>query len=793
MNAGSKLPFDRFPGRDRKKGIGEPVPRAEDPRLPRGEGRYSDDRHEPGQSYAIFVRSSHAHARLRQVDVAKAQAAPGVLSVLCGADYEADGMRPLPAQGNPKDVELFNRDGSPIFYPSVYPLVREKVLRVGEKIAMVIATSEIRARDAAELVEVIYEPLEAVADAVTAHENCSVQLWDQAPANVCVDDHKGDTAALEAAFARAAHVVKLDLVNNRVNGIPLEPRAATATYDPASNRYTLYAGGQGVNRFQRELATTFGLPLEHFRVISEDVGGGYGTRNSTYLEFILICWAARRVGRPVKWTATRSEAFVADYYGRDLFTRAELALDADGRFLALRTENIANLGTHAMTFVPIARGPTVMSGLYDIPVAETVTKGIFTNTVQTTAYRGAGRPEAIYVLERLVDEAARICGFDRIELRRHNLIEPHQLPYRNPLGVTYDSGDFPKSMEMALALADWEGMVARREAARLRGRLSGIGIANYVETSTGWPVEQAVMTVTGAGRVEVVIGTQSSGQGHETAFPQIVASLLDVPFESVRLVVGDTDRVKRGSGSHSTRSMRVGGHLLVQTSASIISRAKAIAAHRAGCRPDQIDYRDGRFSAPGSNRPMALFEIARWASELEDLPPALRGALRATADIETPLPAYPNGCHVAEVEVDPETGQVWLVDYTGVDDAGLVINPMLVDGQVHGGIVQGVGQALMELCVYDENAQPLCGSFMDYGLPRADEMPNFRLAHNAVATQSNLLGAKGGGEGGTTPAPAAVVNAVLDALVPYGVTDLDMPLTPLKVWEAIERARSGRG
>ena len=771
-------------------GIGAAVLRVEDARLLTGRGFYTDDMNLPGQAYASIVRSEQAHARIHAVDIAEAACLPGVLAVLTAADLRADRIRPLVAQGNPKDVELRNRDGAPIFYPAIDLLATNKVRRVGEAIALVVAETAADARDAAEHVAVAYEPLPAVVDPRVALAAGAPRLWDERQDNLCVDDRKGDAVAVAAAFAKAAHVTRLVLVNNRVSGVPMEPRAAVADYDPASGLHTLYAGGQGVNRFQRELSAAFGLPEELFRVVSRDVGGGYGTRNSLYPEFALVVWAARRLGRPVKWTGTRSEMALGDYAGRDLVTRAELALDAEGRFLAMRTENIGNLGTHALSFVPIARGPTVTTGLYDIPCADVATKGVWTNTTPVTAYRGAGRPEATFVLERLIDLAASEMGIDRLDLRRRNLIAEDALPYTNPLGVTYDSGKFRQSMDMALDLSGWNDAAARRREAAHRGRLRGIGLANYVETSTGWPLERAVMEVLPDGRIDMVIGTQSSGQGHETTFRQIGSGLLGVPFDCIDFRFGDTLFVRDGSGSHSARSMRVGGHLFSQTRDEIVRRGRAISAYRFECAIEDVQFSGGRFVVAGTDRSIGLFDAAALAADPDaDLPAELRGPLRGVARIDKPMPAYPNGCHVAEVEIDPETGAVALVRYTAVDDVGTVVNPIIVEGQVHGGIAQGVGQALWELVAYDPaSGQLLAGSFMDYVMPRAADFPMFAVGHNEVPTKSNLMGAKGGGEGGTTPAPAAVVNAIVDALSDYGVTHLDMPVTPEKIWRAM-RAR----
>lgn len=780
-----------------EQGIGRPVRRVEDERLLTGRGEFTDDLDVPGQAHAVLVRAPHAHALVHGIDARAALAAPGVIAVLTAADYLADGMRPMFCQGNPGDVALRNVDGSPVFYTPLMPLVTDRVRRVGEAVAMVVAETVTAARDAAEAVRVDYEPLAAVTDPVAALAPGAPRVWDEAPGNLCVHDHKGDAEGLEAAFASAAHVTRMRFVNNRVNGIPMEPRAAIGHEDAHTGCSTLIAGGQGVNRFQRELAHAFAEPLERFRVVSRDTGGGYGTRNHLYPEFVLVVWAARRLGRAVKWTATRSESFLGDYYGRDLVTDAELALDADGRFLALRTRHVANLGTHSVSFVPIARGPTVMNGLYDIGQLETTMQAVFTHTTPVTAYRGAGRPEAIFTVERLVDAAAREMGMDRLAIRRRNLIAPSELPYTNPLGVTYDSGEFARGMQRALELADWEGFDARRQRARERGRRAGIGLANYVETSTGWPVERAEMAVTGDARVELVIGTQASGQGHETAFAQMVVSLLGVPFDSVRLRTGDTAFVIKGSGSHSARSMRVGGHLFVQTAEQVIEKGRRVAAHMLECAVEDVVFQQvdndtdepcSRFVVRGTDRARTLFQVAAFACAPDSgLEAELAGPLDGLAEIEVPMPAYPNGTHVAEVEVDPDTGQVVLVRYTAVDDAGRVINPLLLEGQVHGGIVQGTGQATHELCVHDAAGQLLTGSFMDYAVPRADEVPFFTVGHNEVPTATNRLGAKGGGEGGTTPAPAAIVNAVADALGMAGAHELQMPLTPQTVWRALGR------
>jgi carbon-monoxide dehydrogenase large subunit len=768
-------------------GIGAAIPRFEDARLLSGRGQYSDDLNSPGQAYAAFARADQAHAHIRSIDNSAAANMPGVLAVLTGADYRADGLKPMPARGNPLDVELKNRDGSEIYYPGIDPLVADKVRRIGEAIAMVVADTADHARDAAERITADYAPLLPVVDQVAALQADAPRLWDERPGNVCVEDQKGDPEAVAAAFAEAAHVVQLKLINNRVSGVPMEPRAAIGEYDSDSGLYTLHAGSQGVNPFQRTLSAIFDLPQERFRVVSRDVGGGYGTRNSLYPEFALVIWAARRLGRPVKWTGTRSEMALGDYAGRDLVTRAELALDGDGRFLAIRTENIGNLGSHALSFVPIARGPTVTTGLYDIEVADVLTKGVWTNTTPVTSYRGAGRPEATFVLERLIDLAADQTGIDRVDLRRRNLIRDDALPYTNALGVTYDSGKFERSMDMALEASEWDTFETRRKTAAGESRLRGIGLANYVETATGWPLERAVMEVLPEGRIDMVVGSQSSGQGHETTFRQIGSEFLGVPYDCIDFRYGDTAFVKDGSGSHSARTMRVGGHLFSQTRDAIIARGTAIAAHALECAAEDVRFAEGRFTVSGTDRSIGLFDVAAVArDDAAGLPPDLAGPLRASARIDVPMPAYPNGCHVAEVEIDPETGVVLLRRYTAVDDVGTVVNPVIVEGQVHGGVVQGVGQALWERVAYDpRDGQLITGSFMDYVMPRAADFPLFAVGHNEVPTKTNLMGAKGGGEGGTTPAPAAVVNAVVHALSAYGVTHLQMPVTAEKIWRAM--------
>jgi aerobic carbon-monoxide dehydrogenase large subunit len=766
-------------------GIGAPVPRVEDRRLLTGAGRYSDDESRDNQLHAVMVRADHAHAELRNVAVKEAQSMPGVRAVLTGGDWQSDGLNPMPAWGNPKDVELINQDGSAIYYTPLYPIAIGRIRRVGEIVAMVVADTVCQARDAAERVLVDCRPLPALVDIEAAAAPGAQSLWDEVPDNVSVDDSKGDAAACDAAFAVAAHIVQLDTDNQRVTGVPMEPRAALAEFDTQTGRFLLEAGGQGVNRFSNELASTFGMEPKNIRVISRDVGGGYGTRNHTYPEFALVMWAAKRTGLPVKWVCERSEAFLSDYAGRDLWTHAELALDQDGNFLALRSENIANIGTHTVSYVPLARGPTVHNGVYDMPVAHVTSKAMLTNTTATASYRGAGRPESMFLIERLVDVAAAEIGIDRIELRRRNLIAPDAIPYTNAVNVTYDSGEFGKSMDMAMDMADWGGFNQRRENSRKQGKLRGIGLANYIETATGYPVERAEMEIRADGVVDLIMGTQSSGQGHETSYAQVTSQWLKLPFDAIRLRTGDTDFVMAGSGSHSSRSMRLAGLLFQQTSDEIIDRAGAIAAFLLEAAREDLVFDHEGFTIGGTDRSLSLFDIAA-AAVSNDLPEDMRGPLRAVAEISTPLPTYPNGCHITELEIDPETGVVEILRHTGIDDVGRVINPLIVDGQTHGGIVQGVGQALMEHCTYDaDSAQVLAGSFMDYAMPRATDVPSFDLANNEIPAPTSMLGVKGGGEGGTTAAPPAVINAIVDALSEFGVRHIEMPATPERIWRAI--------
>jgi aerobic carbon-monoxide dehydrogenase large subunit len=769
-------------------GIGDSVRRKEDSRLITGRGCYSDDFNQPGQAYGAVVRSPHAHALIRSIDVAAARAMPGVLAVLTGTDAQADGLTRIPhlaAPGNPPDVVLHNRDGTPVPAAPHPVLPTDRVRHVGTAVAFVIAESIAQAKDAAEKVVVEYEPLPAVTKATAAVEPGAPRLYDNLP-NIMIDAEVGDAAATEQAFARAAHVTRLDTWINRVTGVPMEPRAAVGVYDAASGRYTLYAGSGGIVRQKKELSAILGVPFEAVRVIAREIGGNFGTRNSFFPEFALVVWGSRRVGRPVKWTCERHECFVSDYMGRDLTVSAELALDANGRFLALRTSNMSNVGAHSGSYVPLVKGVGLATAGYRIPTAHINARAVLSTTMCTTPYRSAGRPEVIYVIERLIDKAAQEHGFDRVALRRRNLIPPSEFPYTNPQGITYDNGTYRVVMDRAMELGDWKGFKKRRAEARKRKRLRGIGLCNYLEITGGYPRERADITVQPQGRVDVVVGTLSSGQSHETTFAQCVAEWLGVPFDDVHIFENDTDIVHEGGGSHSARSMRLAGIVMGNASDAIIEKGKKIAAHMLETAEDDIAFAAGRFTVKGTDRSIGIFEVARAAADGKQIVPEdLRGPLAATSDETFRQLGFPYGAHVCEVEIDPQTGALALVRYTAVDDVGRAINPLIVDGQTHGGAAQGIGQALWELCAYDAQGQLLSASFMDYAMPRADLLPSFTTDISQVLTPTNRLGVRGAGEGGTTGSLGAVVNAVVDALAEFGVTHIEMPVTPEKIWHAI--------
>jgi carbon-monoxide dehydrogenase large subunit len=768
--------------------IGQPVRRKEDERLLTGRGRFSDDFALPGQVYAAIVRSPHPHARIVKIDARKAMAVPGVLGVFTGQDCLADGLQPIPHTPVPStryDMKLTGPDGGPIFIGPQMLLPADKVRHVGEAVAMLVAETAAQAQDAAEAVIVEYEELPWIAQVPDALRPGAPAVWDEAPDNVLVDTAFGDAAATLRAFAGADHIVEMEFHIGRVTGVPIEPRAALGHWDRATGRYTLWTGSGGAVRQKAELAAVLGVPLDQVRVLSFDVGGNFGTRNRLYVESALAPWASRRLGRPVKYTSTRSEVFLSDYQGRDLVTRVALALRADGRFLGLRADNVSNVGARCASLSPLSKGSALITGSYDIGAASLRSRAVFTNTMPTNAYRSSGRPEVTYAIERLVDEAARRLGIDRVALRRMNLIGPQAMPYANAVGAKYDSGTYEANMDLAIGIADWDGFPARQAQAQARGRLLGLGLANYVESSIGAPRERSEITVTPAGRVEIVIGTGPSGQGHETSFAQVAGALLGVPVGSIDIIMGDTDVVSLGGGSHSGRSMRHSATLFAKAAPELVAKGKALAACLLDVGADRVNFSDGRFSAPPDNRSFDFLELAREGARL-----GAAGELAVVTDNEMHEPVFPNGCAVCEVEVDPETGAVEIARYSVVDDVGRCINPMIVHGQSHGGIAQGVGEAMWEECAVDPaSGQPLAGSFLDYGMPRSDNLPSFAVEIVEILSPTNPFGIKAGGEGGCTPALAVVISAILDALGPLGVRDLTMPATPLKVWSAIQAAR----
>jgi carbon-monoxide dehydrogenase large subunit len=776
-----------------RDGFGQPVRRQEDARLLVGSGCYSDDVNLPDQAYACFVRSPHAHARIGRIDTAAALATPGVIAVLTGQDAAADGMQPLthsPMPGNPHEEMV--RPGDVAFMAPHPPIPADRVRFVGEVVALVIAASSAAARDGADRIAVDWAPLPAVTMSLAAAAPDAPLLYEDTPSNVCVDAEAGNAAAVDAAFRQAAHVVRLDTWVHRITGVPMEPRAAVGVWDPANGRYTVHAGAGGLGRTRTGVAGALGVSEGAVRVLARDVGGNFGTRNSCYPEFALVAWAARRVGRPVKWTGERREAFLADYHGRDLAVRAELALDAEGHFLALRAMNTSNVGAHAVSFHPLNKGMALTGTVYRVPAVSIRGRAVVTNTSPTTPYRSAGRPEIMFVTERLIDLAARRHGFDRLELRQKNLVPTGAMPYRNAVGTLYDSGDYPAAFERAVSLADWAGFAARRAEARQRGRYRGIGAASYIELNTGFPRERAHITVRPGGSVDVVLGTLSSGQGHATSFAQLLGEWLGVELAQVRLVTGDTDLTVVGGGAHSARALRLAAVVMAKAADQIVAKGRRIAAWLLEAAAVDIEFSARRFRVQGTDRSVDLFEVAA-AALRPDAPEACRGPLDGLSDETMLVPSFPYGTAVCEVEVDPETGVVEIVRYTSVDDCGRAVNPLILHGQTHGGIAQGVGQALWEACAYDaDTGQLLSSTLMEYALPRADMLPSFTTEISEVPSTSHPLGLRGGGEGGTTPALGAVVNAICDALADLGVEHVEMPATPERVWHAIQAARHSR-
>ncbi len=757
-------------------GIGQPVERAEDPRFLTGNGQYTADIALPNQAWLQVIRSPVACADIRSIDITAAQQAEGVLGVFTAQDLKDAGVGAMPPSYVGK-----NRDGSDHVVPKRTALAEGRVCYVGEPVAFVVAESANLARDASELVDVEYAERPAVTDAAGALASGAPQIHDDVPGNLCFDWDLGDKEKTDAAFDGAAHIVTLDLVNNRVVPNPMECRAAVASHDEQSG-FTITCGSQGVFSLKKLLASILGVEKGQMRVKTDDVGGGFGMKLFLYPEYIHVLFAARALGRPVRWSAERTEAFLSDTHGRDHVTRAELALDEEARFLGLRVRTIANLGAQCSDFgifVPTLAGTAMLSGCYRTPAVYANVLGAFTNTPPVDAYRGAGRPEAAFVVERIVDKAARELGVDAAEIRRRNFIPSDQMPFTTATSEVYDTGDFVRNMDDALARSDWAGFQQRREESERQGYLRGIGMASYIEACSGGGPEEATVEIGLDGRARVLIGTQSNGQGHETAYRQIVSERLGLAFDQVDIVQGDTAKIGFGSGTGGSRSVPVGGAALSDAALKVIERGRDLAAEQLEASTSDIEFENGRFAVPGTDLEVSLGEAAQRAAETGS---PLGEAARWTP----PASTFPNGTHVCEVEIDPQTGSLKIVRYTVVDDFGTVINPLLLAGQVHGGVVQGLGQALLEHTQYDsETGQLLSASFMDYALPRADDAPSIDFTYNVVPSTTNALGMKGAGEAGAIGAPPAIINAVVDALHGYGVEHLDMPATPERIWSLI--------
>jgi len=771
-----------------KFGIGQPVRRVEDQRFLTGRGRYVDDLELPHLAHGAVVTSPHAHARIKGVDASAALAAPGVLCVLTGEDARKEKLGGIPPNFMPED------QGGPKGYRTFRPLLAaDKARYVGERIAFVVAETAMQARAAAELVAVDYEPLPAVADVEDAVKEGAPRIWEEWSSNVAFPLMMGNKDATDAAFAKAAHVVRLRLENNRLSANAIEPRGAIGEH--LDGQFTLHTSTQNPHGVRMQLAQrVFGMPETKLRVIALDVGGGFGMKADTYPEEGLVLWAARRLGRPVKWIATRSESLLGDDHGRDQVVTGEMALDANGKILAIRAQALHGLGAYVVgaAVVPVIYSLKLIPNVYAIPAAHVTTRALFTNTTPTGPYRGAGRPEAAYLAERLLDAAAQKLGLDPIEIRRRNYIAPEAMPHTTPTGFVYDSGEFARLTDRCLELADWAGYAVRRAASEKQGRLRGRAMIYYIE-DCGVFNERMELRFDPSGMLTIVAGTFSHGQGHATTYAQMVSDWLGVPFESIRFVQGDTDQVAFGRGTYASRSVMVGGGALKAAADNVIEKAKPLAAHLLEASAGDLSFNDGRFQITGTDRSIPLVDVAKAFYRPVGLPKQFGVGLDASGSYTTDPPNFPNGCHICEVEVDPETGAVTIERYSVVDDVGRVINPLVCEGQIQGGLAQGIGQALLEDVVFDrESGQLVSGSFADYAMPRADDLPAFALAFVEVPCRTNPLGVKGVGEAGSVGAPPAVMNALLDALRPLGVQHVDMPATPRRVWEAIAAARSAR-
>jgi len=772
-----------------KFGIGQPVPRLEDPRFITGRGRYVDDINLPLQCHGVLVMSPHAHARIKRIDTAKAKAAPGVLAVLTGEDVAADKLGSL--------VPIMPEDmGGPKGYRTLRPILsRGRVRAVGDRVAFVVAETLVQARDAAELVEVDYEPLPAVTSVEDAVKPGAPAVWDEAPGNIAVALMMGDKDATDAAFAKAKHVVSVKLVNNRVSANSIEPRVALGHYHPDSESYTLHATSQNPHGHRAHVAgDVLKIPQTKLRVISPDVGGGFGMKGAVYPEDALVLWASRRCGgRPVKWASTRSEAFLSDSHGRSQVVTGALSIDERGKVLGLRVDALHDMGSHvfdASMVVPLF-ALKLAPGVYTIPAVHAVGKAVLTNTPPLQPYRGAGRPEATYLIEQLLDRAARVVGIDPIEIRRRNFVPPTAMPHKLHSGIAFDSGDFMRVMDECLKLADWNGFSKRAAESKKNGKLRGRGIGYFIEEAAIFN-DRMVIRFDPGGTLSIIAGTHSHGQGHQTVYAQMVHEWLGVPIESISFIQGDTNEVSVGRGTYGSRSMHVGGNALKKAADAIIEKAKPMAAMMLEASAGDIEFKDGMFHIVGTDRALPLTAVAQSLHRPMFLPPQFEVGLEASGTFAAEPSNFPNGCHLCEVEIDPETGVVTLARYAAVDDVGKIMNHLLCEGQIHGGVAQGVGQALMESIVFDSDGQLVTGSFQDYAMPRADDFPDLLSELTEVPATTNPLGIKGAGEAGATGAPPALVGAILDALRPLGIDHIDMPATPNRIWQAIHQANAAK-
>jgi carbon-monoxide dehydrogenase large subunit len=773
-----------------KYGVGQPVRRKEDDTLVRGKGKYTDDFNLPDQAYAWIVRSSHAHGIIRGIDAGPAKAMPGVLGVWTGTDFAAAGYGPFTCA-----LPLKSRDGTPLKQTNRLALMTDKVRYVGDPVAVVVAETLAQARDAAEAVVLDIEPLPAVTDPELAAKPGAPQLYDHIPDNVALDYHFGDAAKVEAAFAGAAHVTKLDIVNTRVAVVAMEPRAALASYDKASERFTIQVPTQGVVANRINLAKNIlKVPNDKVHLLTANVGGSFGMKNVNYPEYVCILHAAKALGRPVKWTDERSTSFLSDSHGRAQKIHCELALDAEGRFLAVKVSGYGNLGAYITGVAPQPLSLNIgknLASVYRTPLMTIDIKTVLTNTTLMGAYRGAGRPEANYFMERLIDRAADEMGINPLTMRKRNFIRPAQMPFNASSGMTYDSGDFQSVFNKALEISDHANFARRKKESRKRGKLRGIAVGSYLEVTAPPGVELGKIVFEDDGAVTLITGTLDYGQGHATPFAQVLSAQLGIPFERIKLVQGDSDLVHAGNGTGGSRSITASGMAIVEASRLVIEKGKRAAAHLMEAAEADIEFADGRFTIAGTDRAIDIIELARRMREGQ-MPDGVPSSLDVDHTTQAVPSTFPNGCHVAEVEIDPETGIVQIVRYTGVNDFGTIVNPMLVAGQLHGGVAQGIGQALMECVSYDASGQPITGSFMDYALPRAEDIPLMEIADHPVPATSNPLGTKGCGEAGCAGSLSTLVNAVLDALTEYGITHIDMPLTPERVWRAIRDAKANK-